>query len=216
MNDKSGHRAKHYIFDLDGTLLDSATGVLYAIERAVGACGVQPTVPIDRNLIGPPLMTVLDVLSGQRDPVLLARLAEAFRHFYDNDGYAMSAPFPGIDEALQRLERQGSILHIATNKRAVPTRKIVELLDWDRHFASIHCIDSHPQPVGGKEGVLSELIFGRAIDPASALMVGDSIDDAAAANHCGIRFLAVTWGYGCVHLFGRHPLAERIDSASDL
>jgi phosphoglycolate phosphatase len=214
--DRAGNRAEHYIFDLDGTLIDSAPGVLCALQQTARACGVLPTVPIDRNLIGPPLMKVLKILSGWTDPVLLGRLADTFRCFYDNEAYAMSVPFPGVEEALRRLRAQGSALHIATNKRSVPTHKIVALLGWDGSFASIRCIDSQPQAAGGKEGVLSELIRGSAIDPQNALMVGDSIDDAAAATHCGIRFLAVTWGYGCAQLFGQHPKVDRIDSAGDL
>lgn len=208
--------AKHWIFDLDGTLVDSSSGVADALVRAFDSCQMRPAVPIDTSLIGPPLRRMLAIAAGTGDHATLTRLASAFRDCYDEHSYMMTTAYAGIDEALCRLREQGVVLHLATNKRSVPTDRIVTLFGWDDLFRSIYCSDSLSADPASKADLVSELIAANRVDRTKALLIGDSIDDADAARECSIRFLAATWGYGSGRLLSRYPSVDRVTSPVSL
>ena len=75
------------IFDLDGTLIDSSTGILTAIEMAFDSCNISLKKPLDITLIGPPLNKLLPILAGTHDEKVLEALTDAFKANYDAKGY---------------------------------------------------------------------------------------------------------------------------------
>ena len=79
-------RYPHIVFDLDGTLIDSAPAILASFRAAFVHTGIAPAVAIDESVIGPPLTETLQLLSGSDDPALIGRLAEAFKASYDGAG----------------------------------------------------------------------------------------------------------------------------------
>ena len=116
---------KTIIFDLDGTLIDSAQSVLVSMQRAFESCRLVPVLPLEASLIGPPLREMLQRLSPESDSAQIEQLAQSFISSYDEQGCLEAHPFPGIDEILRDLRRRGVALHIVTNKRAYPTQKIL-------------------------------------------------------------------------------------------
>ena len=80
-------RYSHILFDLDGTLIDSAPAILASFQAAFAASGVTPVRPISNDIIGPPLTETLQLLAGNTDATLIARLSEAFKASYDSSGY---------------------------------------------------------------------------------------------------------------------------------
>ncbi len=70
------------VFDLDGTLIDSSSGILSALAAAFTSCGVKPVRPLVSQVIGPPLLEMLSLLSGSSDAALIDRLAEKFKYHY--------------------------------------------------------------------------------------------------------------------------------------
>jgi phosphoglycolate phosphatase len=124
--------------------------------------------------------------------------------------------YPGVSDSLVRLTRRGAVLHIATNKRSLPTGKIVRLLGWGKFFRSVYCVDSVRTGNVGKASTLAELVRKERIDPLRAVFVGDSIEDAEAASLAGMGFVGVTWGYGSQLLVERFPDALRVSSPADL
>ena len=80
-------RYSHILFDLDGTLIDSAPAILASFQAAFAASGVTPVRPISNDIIGPPLTETLQLLAGSTDATLIARLSEAFKASYDSSGY---------------------------------------------------------------------------------------------------------------------------------
>ncbi|MBK6630238.1 MAG: HAD family hydrolase [Betaproteobacteria bacterium] len=191
------------LFDLDGTLIDSSPGILASFARVLAAHGLQAAVPLEASLIGPPLAVTLKHISGIEDAALLARLAEAFKQDYDTAGYRATLAFGGVAEGLARLAGNGARLFIVTNKRMVPTLKILEALGLARHFAGIHTRDE-TVPMAPSKAAVTQRVLGRyGIDPARACFVGDSDEDAAAARENGLRFIHATYGYGAVGIQGR-------------
>jgi phosphoglycolate phosphatase len=203
---KSHDMPADILFDLDGTLIDSSPGILASFARVLAAHGLAPAVPLEASLIGPPLAVTLRQVSGlgdTGDEALLARLVEAFKADYDTAGHLTTTVFPGVAAGLARLAGEGARLFIVTNKRMVPTKKILEALGLARHFAGIHTRDETEPPAPSKSAVTRRVLARHAIDPARACFVGDSDEDAAAARENGLAFIHAHYGYGAAGLAAR-------------
>lgn len=185
------------IFDFDGTLIDSAPGILATFAEVLSAAGVAPAVPLDHNLIGPPLQPTLQRLLGEqrRDPELLETLVENFKLRYAVTGIAHTPAYPDAERTLQALRAAGKTLYLATNKRASPTLILLEKFGWSSYFHRIYCIDSHQPPFPNKTAMLRQLLSENRLEPVKALYVGDTSGDYLSASACGIKFVAAQWGY---------------------
>src|SRR5690606_33185584 len=164
-------RYTHVLFDLDGTLIDSAPAILASYRDAFAAAGRVAGVPIDASIVGPPLLETLRMLAGTTDATVIEPLAAGFKASYDSTGYRQTAAYEGVGEMLQRLVDAGCTLAIATNKRLLPTRLILEHLGWASHVAAVYAREQ-------------------------AVYVGDRSEDGESADANGLPFLAATWGYG--------------------
>lgn len=187
---------QHILFDLDGTLIDSAPAILASFRDAFARSGVAPGCPIDESIIGPPLMETLQFLSGSQEPALIARLADAFKASYDTEGYKVTAAYDGVGELLAGLAAAGLSLSIATNKRIHPTRLILEHLGWSSYFAHVYALDLFPSRLPDKAAMIGRLLADQAIPRDSAVYIGDRREDGESADANGLPFIAVTWGYG--------------------
>lgn len=169
------------VFDLDGTLVDSAPEIIGAMAHAWSETE-KGTFPRERFRIGPPLSSIVTQL-GAANP---EALASAFRARYDASDFSATKPFPGIVDVLERLE-PGNVA-LATNKRQAPTEKIVARWFAGR-FAHVACADA----LDGISGTYSKAAMVKAL--GGAVLVGDTVADIEAAREAGVRAVAVTWGY---------------------
>lgn len=181
------------LFDLDGTLSDSAPGILGSLRHAFAANHVPPLDPAtERALLGSPFYESLPPLIGaDRVPAVIA----AYRERYGNGGMLNATIFPGVVELLDALSAAGTTLAVATSKPEHFAVPVLEHLGLASYFATI----------GGDDlaGTLrtKALVIGLVLarlgrpDPAEILMVGDRSHDVVGARAHGIGTLAVTWGY---------------------
>lgn len=188
-------KARHIIFDLDGTLIDSAPAILAGFEAAFIECGLSPKVPLTSSVIGPPLMETLATLASSNDPAILNPLAAAFISHYDNTGYLETKVFPGVARMLDDLRDRGHNLYVATNKRIYPTLRIVELFGWQDYFLGVYALDSFTPPLSNKSELLERLLTELCLAVDETLYIGDRNEDQEAAAANKIRFLMVDWGY---------------------
>ena len=189
-------RHPHILFDLDGTLIDSAPAILASFREAFARTGVAPARAIDASVIGPPLVETLQLLSDSDDPALIAGLVEAFKASYDSEGYKATAAYAGIGELLAELAGAGLTLSIATNKRLHPTRLILEHLGWSGHFAHVYALDLFTPRLPDKAAMIARLLADQNITREQAIYIGDRSEDGESADANGLSFIAVTWGYG--------------------
>jgi phosphoglycolate phosphatase len=186
---------RHVIFDLDGTLIDSAQGILSSFAGAFAACQMQPRRELNPAVVGPPLLETLADLAGTDDPATLQQLAEAFKAIYDDTGYRKTMVFPGVEAMLGSLAASGCQLYVATNKRCLPTSRIVKFLGWHQYFEGVYSLDAFTPALKSKAALLGELLNIHGIDLRSAVYVGDRHEDGEAAVANGIGFLLAEWGY---------------------
>jgi phosphoglycolate phosphatase len=190
------------LFDLDGTLLDTAADSALALNRAVGEFGWAP-VPAGevRTMIGRGAPTLIRRVAGAQrralDEAAHAALTERFFHHYgllqDSDE-SSARPYAGVREALRELHAAGLRLAIVTNKQrrfAVSLMRRLALEAWIDCIVGGDCCERRkPDP--------EPLLFAcqsLQIPPAKALMVGDSAIDVQAARAAAIPVLCVPYGY---------------------
>lgn len=191
-------RYSHILFDLDGTLIDSAPAILASFRDAFARAGVTPVIAIDDSIIGPPLTETLQLLAGSTDAALIDRLADGFKASYDTEGYKATAPYAGVGEMLAGLKAAGLHLAIATNKRIHPTRLILEHLGWLAHFEHIYALDLFSPRLPHKAAMIGRLLADHEIPVAGSIYIGDRSEDGESADANQLPFLAATWGYGSI------------------
>lgn len=195
------------IFDLDGTLIDSAQSILLCLGEALASQGIVPKLPLSPMLIGPPLRETLRALSGCANEKTIAAMVEIFTVNYDSRGFRATTVFPGIDETLRNLKAAGQRLHIATNKRLRPTQLILSHLGWAELFSSVYSLDLFNTKFVNKSEMLGALLVNQKINSNAAIYIGDRAGDRDAAHANALEFVAATWGYEDEDLLtGKEPL----------
>jgi phosphoglycolate phosphatase len=200
------------LLDLDGTLIDSQPGIFASCLAALRALGHDPGEALDiKRVIGPPLEEVLrDLLKAYGDERVGEAVA-AYRAHYGENGLFASEPYPGIGGALQDMRRAGLRIYLATSKREVFARRILENLKLATYFDAIY--GSVP---GGKldhkPELLAHILAEQDISASHSLMVGDRRHDIAGAHAVKMRAIGVLWGYGSrdeLEAAGADRLVER-------
>jgi phosphoglycolate phosphatase len=206
--------SKAIIFDLDGTLIDSSTSILESFNSAFLSCSISLKAPLNSDIIGPPLMKILEILSGTSDQKILTNLATEFKSHYDSYGYKKTIVFPGVISMLKELKNIGFDLFIATNKRIYPTNKIINMLQWNKYFSGIYGLDSISPRADSKGNLLSYIIESNFLNKDNLIYIGDRDDDRIASIDADIDFIFAIWGYEeNNHLFIHE---ERAVSPNDL
>lgn len=196
-------------FDLDGTLIDSVPGIVYSARQAVAqvAPHLQERVQGLRAHIGPPVRDILGRLLPELDAAAMDRVIRAFRTSYDSLGWQRSLLFDGVAAALEQLRRRGLDLFVVTNKPIAPTQNILNMLQLHTYFDEVLSPNLREPPFASKADMVGYILARRQLNPAGALLVGDSEDDAQAAAAARMRFVAVSYGYGRVFA---HPEAHNV------
>ena len=188
------------IFDLDGTLVDSSLGILGSLAEAFKSAKVKPIHPLDSSLIGPPLRETITYLAPGLTRPKVDQIISAFKCHYDHIGYRETKPFAGVCAALYLLKSQGVEMHIATNKRTVPTRLILAYLGWSGLFNSVYSSDSIQSISPTKAELLSSQLMCEGLSSDCTYYIGDRLDDWYSASANGVRFVWAQWGYSSSYL----------------
>ncbi|WP_175879801.1 HAD-IA family hydrolase [Mycobacterium sp. IS-2888] len=181
------------IFDLDGTLTDSAEGIVASFLHALSHIGAPvPEGDLAAQIVGPPMDDTFRAMElGEHADAAIA----AFRAEYGARGWAMNTLFDGIATLLADLHAAGVRLAVATSKLEPTARRILAHFELDRYFDVI----AGASPDGSrktKEEVLAHALEQLRPLPGRVLMVGDRSHDVDGAAAHGIDAVVVGWGYG--------------------
>jgi phosphoglycolate phosphatase len=186
------------LLDLDGTLSNSAPGILRSARVALTALGLPvPEPEMLLAFVGPPLPDSLRAHGVPEHRILEG--IEAYRAEFESGGMWESAPFPGIPEQLDRLREAGLGLAVATSKPEGYARQIcqrwglAELVDGVFGAPPDHIRSSKATVIAH---ALEELGPERVPERGRIVMVGDRHHDVEGAAENGIACLAAGWGYG--------------------
>lgn len=219
------------IFDVDGTLIDSQAHILAAMDAAFAAHDLAPpSRAATLAIVGlslPVAMARLAPDHPDRQPGLVAAYKDAFASLrHGADGGALSPLYPGALAALHALAGQDhTLLAIATGKSRRGMDHVFSLHDLRGLFQSVQTADDHPSKP--HPSMVAACLRDTGIDPARAVILGDTTYDIDMGRAAGIHALGVAWGYhpaealiaagagDILHSFDALPMAlERICPAA--
>lgn len=183
------------LFDLDGTLTDSAPGILGSLKKALAQMGFpEPAPDLLRRFIGPPMFGSLVSFCGMTPPEA-EEAVRIYRGIYNRTGVYENEVYPGVPELLDRLRRSGARLAVATTKPAFATAKVLEHFGLSPRFDFVSAADESERE-SSKKGLILAALRGLDRPPERAVMVGDTKFDAAGARDAGTDFIGVLYGFG--------------------
>jgi phosphoglycolate phosphatase len=195
------------VFDLDGTLVDTAPDLMNALNDVLIKRGHEPvSAATIRGCIGQGARVMIDEAlrrAGAKDDV--DRMLAAFLSHYEANIAAESRPFPGTIEALESLRQQGATLAVCTNKREYLSRKLLQELELADYFSGLAGRDTFPVSKPDPLHLLGTIAL--AGGPQRAVMVGDSDVDYCTAMAAGVPIVFVSFGYGPPPPATTQPLA---------
>jgi phosphoglycolate phosphatase len=189
-------RFESVIFDLDGTLVDSLPGIEASIRYALQAAALDLPLPSMRDLVGPPIATMLAKLWPDLAKERLQAIIAEFRHHYDAEGCLHSELYTGVAESIRTLRESGLRLFILTNKPHRPSQRILDHHGLGECFVEIVSPDSGEPPFTQKRVGAALLAQRHGLRATSTLLAGDGLDDLEAAMAHGFSFVSATYGYG--------------------
>jgi phosphoglycolate phosphatase len=186
------------LFDLDGTLADTARDIAAAIERAL----TRLELPVPPGLLalvdGSPLEHLFAVAAPGAPAFVFDRFVQAYRSEYALQGHPHAALYPGVRSTLEALEslRPRMRLAVATARRDVAAREVLDALDASRFFDVIAGSSGSNLPHKPAPDLLLHVCDRLSVRADRALMVGDTVRDIEAGRRAGMRTAAVTFGMG--------------------
>jgi phosphoglycolate phosphatase len=184
------------IFDLDGTLVDSAPDLHAALNRLMAGHGLAPFPLAEVTvMIGDGARALVEKAFLARGKPMPEAAVTQFLADYEPNSAVLTRPYPGMVEALEAFRKEGWQRAICTNKPIAATWVLLNALQLGGHFELVLGGDSlpvkKPDP-GHVRGVLE----GLGVDPLDATMIGDHQNDLRAAAGAGVRSVFAAWGYG--------------------
>jgi phosphoglycolate phosphatase len=186
------------LFDLDGTITDSAPGITSTLAFTLERLGMPIPAPAELlKYVGPPIMDSFRDLAGM-DLETANRALGIYREKYLNDGAYDSTVYEGIPQLLRRLGDSPLKMSLATSKPETPATLILE------HFSLARCFDvitgaSDDEVRSAKKDVVEEALrrlTALGADMSNPVLIGDRIHDVEGAAEHGVPTIFVTWGYG--------------------
>jgi len=183
---------KVFLFDLDGTLIDSAEDIALSLRLTLEEIGKTGRMPSDvKSLVGGGIRLLLERVLGEE---FREEYAEIFRKHYLSNPVVKTRPYEGIPEVLRELKERGRLLAVVTNKLEDLSREILRRLDLLDFFDLIVGGDTFPEKKPSPLPLLETLrILGER--PESAVMIGDTSTDVHAGSSAGTRTALALWGY---------------------
>ena len=187
------------VWDLDGTLVDSAPDLASALNTVLDKRGFF-TLSVNevRKMIGNGVPKLVErgfnAVGVRPDPAQMDELIAMFVKEYKACATDNTRPYPGVVETLQQIHSMNTPMGVCTNKPEAFTRQILEGLGLSGYFSSVIGGDSTSARKPEPEPLLA-CLRGLVSEPASSLMIGDSVHDVHAARAAGVTIAVVPWGY---------------------
>lgn len=186
----------YLLFDLDGTLTDSAEGIINSVKYTAGKLGLaEPDRDTLRKFIGPPLAESFSKLLGLPQDEIKHAIS-VYREYFSAVGIYENRLYPWTAELLVTLRAAGFKMAVATSKPEVYAGNIITRFQLEKYFDCICGIPLDNEKMTKSEVIAQALKRLGVSDRSEALMIGDRSYDVAGAAACGIPCIGVLYGYG--------------------
>lgn len=186
----------HLLFDLDGTLTDSHSGIIRSIRHALTENGLAaPDAETLRWVIGPPILKSIGKLVGEESGSLFNAVVASYRERYGRIGLFENEVYPEIESTLTELTANGHVLHVATSKATIYSVRIIDHFDLAKFFVTVDGSELDGTRAD-KTSLIAHILEREGIAPADAVMIGDREHDMIGAKANGVSGIGVLWGYG--------------------
>lgn len=187
---------KAYIFDMDGTLVDSLESIAYFANKALEKFGLK-TIPVERykHLTGNGAATLVKrmIKENNGDESLFEKVSYEYNTTYDNDFLYLTKPYDGVLEMLSKLKSQGCKTAIISNKPHSTAKKISDELFGDLIDVCFGKRDGYP--VKPDPESVNEIIGILGVDKKDCIYIGDTITDMETGKNAGLYTVGVLWGF---------------------
>jgi phosphoglycolate phosphatase len=195
------------VFDLDGTLVDSAADIHAALDRLMAGLGLAGFGRAEViGMIGDGVRALVTKALAARARAFEEAALAAFMADYEAASTARTRPFAGIPAVLDALAAEGWRMAVCTNKPEAAARRLLAELGLEHRFAALGGGDSFPVRKPDPRHLLATLAAAGA-DKDGAVMIGDHRNDVLAAQGCGVPCIFAGWGYGPAHMADGSPIA---------
>jgi len=185
---------KLWIFDFDGTLVDSAVAIKHCYLKVTEKLLPERINFVENILIGPTLEETAQSILTNKNLHLKDLFIKEFQSQYDGEIVLETPIYLNVSDVLQKLKNNGDSLSVLTNKRAIPTHKLIKHYKWDNFFDWVACMDEYPD-LKNKSELLKKQDIPKK-NYSKILLVGDTINDGITAEKNEIDFIKVNYGYG--------------------
>ena len=209
----------HLFFDLDGTLTESAPGIMNSARYALAQYGITDIPDSSlRKFIGPPLMDSFQEFFGF-SPEKAREAMKKYREYFAEKGLFENSVYPGIRESLTALKSQGRKLFVATSKPEIYTNRILEKFELTHFFEFVGGADieeTRSEKAKIIEHVIKSAGLESQVQAGQILMIGDRKHDIIGAHKNKIPCCAVLWGYGNLEEFKENAADFVIEKPAEL
>ncbi len=194
--DKLNIKYDGVLFDLDGTLSESASGIRYSLEETLKRLGcIVPDLSDYSVYVGPPLLTTFTNLCSMTQKQA-EDATEVYREIYNSEGKYKNRLYPGIEELLKELSKSDAKIAVATSKYEPFAEDVVEIIGASKYFDKI-CGSNLDGSRKEKKDIINYARTKLGLNEnAKMVLVGDTFYDTKGALSAGIDFIGVNYGYG--------------------
>ncbi len=206
---------KYILFDLDGTLSESARGIRYGLERTCEKFNISGIDFSDyTRYVGPPLIDTFKNLC-KLDPKLWDDAYTVYMGFYADKGIFMNRAYSGIKDVLKALKAKGVKLAVCSSKLEENAKKVVKIIGLDNCFDAI-CGANRDSSRKDKKDLIPYALKKLGGNRDEAVLIGDTYFDAKGAKQCNIDFIACSYGYGDCNEMLKYDCVAVADAPSDI
>ena len=207
---------KYILFDLDGTLTESAPGIIGSIKYAYQHYGIENYDEKElKKFVGPPLIESFMRYAGF-DREKAKEAVEIYREYFCERGMFENSVYPGVRQCLERLRASGYILGVATSKPEPFCIRILDHFDLSKYFSKIKGIPLDKEEMSKSEVIAAVLSDFGVLDKSEVVMIGDRDYDVNGARENGIDCFGVLYGYGSAEELTSAGAARLFKTAEEL
>ena len=205
---------KLWIFDFDGTLVDSEVAIKHCYLKVTEKLLPERINFVKNILIGPTLEETTRTILTNKNLYLKNQFMKEFQSQYDSEMVLETPIYSNVSEVLENLKSYGDSLSVLTNKRSIPTHKLINHYKWNDLFDWVACMDEYPDLKNKSELLKKQDVLKK--NYSKILLVGDTVNDGITAEKNKIDFIKVNYGYGKEQDWQNIKIFKLIDNFYDL